>query len=1342
MKSMLRFSTLLPALALLSIGTLRAEDRLTFEWAVTTADSLPYLTTTNDQRSLAYNPATGNLLLVNRAAGLSVVVLDGENGSQVGTLDVTGVSGGFWALNSIAVTEDGVIYAANATNLGGVTDDFKIYRWADESAAPTVAYQGKPLGSARVGDAIAVTGTGNSTRILVTPEPADFTFDFAVLTTTDGLSFSSTTFTVSDDIGSVGPAFVAADRFVTTRQGWDLFEVQFNLGTGTATLAKSFFFTVLNDELGFLAFDASRDLLFARHANQEIWVFQYSTLSQSSTNTPEQIIPFGPSGYTPNANGNATGALVMGENTLYYLETNNGISAYSLEETFDLPLPEGVAWHITPAAARPYITTATGGFQRGMAYNSATGHVLIVNRDGGLSIPILDGETGAEVGFLSTEGITGGNFALNMIQIDADGVIYAANLGVENGPNLKVYRWEDESADPVVIYDDRPSASRWGDALALKGSGAETLLALTGVDFSQGTTNEVLFLSTTDGESFSPTVIPLVGETAGRMGLAFGHDNTLWMKRSGSDLVEYFYDLGATPSLTQGRRLLSSQISPSMGPIGIDVEKDLLVGIDPFQRSAYFYTYSNLAEMFMPIERRVDFPFESPNGNASGSIAFGEDKVYVLSTNQGLMAIELDVEEPPPPPTDPAVVWQAAAGTAPYVSDNNTQRGLTVNPATGNAILVNRNAGLFMQLLDGLTGDPVGQMSVEGVSGGTFPLNLAAADDDGVIYAANLALDGQALKIYRWADESATPSVAYQGEPVPGQRFGDTLAVRGSGNTTQVILTARNGSSAVLFTTADGGLSLTPNVLTLNDNRLGLGLAFGPGNTFWATAVGQPLVEYSFTLNSAAAAELRTIDTEVFDPSVGPIGIDPASDLLVGINTVAHIARLYRLSDIGEVGFNAPFASIEFPTTNTNGNGAGAVAFGNSLVYALDTNNGIMAIDPIEAEPVAPGDLYWTNATALRTGDLTGGEARTIEAGLSRPIGVAIDTSAGVVYWIENIAAGRLMASNLDGTEIRTVASGRDFGQYLAVDPGRDLLAWAQFSPPTNGVWTATLEGEDVTQVTTVPDVSQDVTVAVNPANGQIYWSSAQNNTLYRVNPDGSEFETVIVLDAAGAVYGTAYDWSAGTVYFTNFGTGELKRLDLGTGTRTTLYSGLGQPLGITLSPDGATLYWVERTGGLVRSAPAAGGATPTTLFSGEDSPFGIALNAAPPVGPGQSFANWAASFGVANDPEVDANNDGVTLGFAFALGLDPNDNNSGNIPQPEILNIEGEDFLTLTIPLNPLAEGASILVEVSDDLGGWSSTGSEVVIIDQTEDILVVRDAFPYASQGQRFFRIRVVLN
>ena len=169
---------------------------LSLDWALNPGDR-PYLTTNDLQRGMAYNPGSGNVLLVNRAGGLSVNKLKGATGADDGVLDVTGITGGTFPLNVIGVADDGTIYACNlkATLSDGNT---KIYRWANEAAAPTVAFSGiLATNGSRWGDNFDVRRAGNAIQVLMGQGGSGVGNRITVFTTTDGgLTLMPTTMTV------------------------------------------------------------------------------------------------------------------------------------------------------------------------------------------------------------------------------------------------------------------------------------------------------------------------------------------------------------------------------------------------------------------------------------------------------------------------------------------------------------------------------------------------------------------------------------------------------------------------------------------------------------------------------------------------------------------------------------------------------------------------------------------------------------------------------------------------------------------------------------------------------------------------------------------------------------------------------------------------------------------------------------------------------------------------------------------------------------------------------------------------------------------------------------------
>lgn len=134
----------------------------------TNSSGCPIITNARTERGLAYNPVTGNLVLVSRAnvagVGNNIRILSGSTGADLGGLDPSGITGGTFPINMCAVADDGSIYVANLAVFNSTTNPtplFKIYRWNDEvtgaTTPPLVVFSGTP-GAQRIGDSFAVTG--------------------------------------------------------------------------------------------------------------------------------------------------------------------------------------------------------------------------------------------------------------------------------------------------------------------------------------------------------------------------------------------------------------------------------------------------------------------------------------------------------------------------------------------------------------------------------------------------------------------------------------------------------------------------------------------------------------------------------------------------------------------------------------------------------------------------------------------------------------------------------------------------------------------------------------------------------------------------------------------------------------------------------------------------------------------------------------------------------------------------------------------------------------------------------------------------------------------------------
>jgi len=116
-------------------------------------------------RSLSYNKTTDHLLVATRKFGIDVIILNAATGDSIGKLDTGIITGGTYPINMVAVADNGTIYVCNLHALQYTPGStFKVYRYADENAAPELVFD-EALDGTRFGDSFAAVGSGNNKYI-------------------------------------------------------------------------------------------------------------------------------------------------------------------------------------------------------------------------------------------------------------------------------------------------------------------------------------------------------------------------------------------------------------------------------------------------------------------------------------------------------------------------------------------------------------------------------------------------------------------------------------------------------------------------------------------------------------------------------------------------------------------------------------------------------------------------------------------------------------------------------------------------------------------------------------------------------------------------------------------------------------------------------------------------------------------------------------------------------------------------------------------------------------------------------------------------------------------------
>ena len=118
--------------------------------------------TAANTRGIAF--ANNNLYVATREGGNAISIHDKDTGKKTGTLNMTGVTGGAVVVSAVRTDADGRIYLSNVTT-NATTTAVKIYRWDNNSSAPTVVFNSAIPGAYRLGDSMDVIGSGNNVKI-------------------------------------------------------------------------------------------------------------------------------------------------------------------------------------------------------------------------------------------------------------------------------------------------------------------------------------------------------------------------------------------------------------------------------------------------------------------------------------------------------------------------------------------------------------------------------------------------------------------------------------------------------------------------------------------------------------------------------------------------------------------------------------------------------------------------------------------------------------------------------------------------------------------------------------------------------------------------------------------------------------------------------------------------------------------------------------------------------------------------------------------------------------------------------------------------------------------------
>jgi hypothetical protein len=402
-----------------------------------------------------------------------------------------------------------------------------------------------------------------------------------------------------------------------------------------------------------------------------------------------------------------------------------------------------------------------------------------------------------------------------------------------------------------------------------------------------------------------------------------------------------------------------------------------------------------------------------------------------------------------------------APGAIPQLDTSNSQRGMAVNPATGNIILVDRDGTLGNNawVIDGATGTVLGSLvpPAGGYSGGTFVVNIPGCGSDGSIHVCNLVTStASTYKVYSWVSEAdglvnpATTNVSAAGASGSWggmNRIGDCFTVTGGGASPVQFVSAGSNSaagtnSAFLQGLLDGSGTVTPytNVpgTVTSSNGYRLGLTYVDDDTFIGT---QGTTAYVTSFDGTSATLDASIATGAAQRPMA-YAVISGKEVLATVDSNSSTVFIYDITDPSApsllVSGNATTGTLSANANGTGGCGWGAINGDTGTLYAMSSNQGIQAFTVTVPPPkVVINEVYY-DAPGVDDGkvfveifgpvgtDVSGFTIQSVEgagtsAGLCNPqsftfpAGTVIPAS-GVLVVADATSAGTTEVANADFT--------------------------------------------------------------------------------------------------------------------------------------------------------------------------------------------------------------------------------------------------------------------------------------------------------------------------------------
>lgn len=285
-------------------------------------------------RGMAYNPANGNLIVVNRSGGNHINVLS-SSGNFIRRLSAAGMNVGAIHLSMVSASADGQIFVGNVATTG----NFRLYRFANDAVttAAELVFDGSH-GGPRAGDNLDVIGSGQNVRV-VTGHGTSTGRGYLLLNQTGPSTFAPTIANFGTTVAGdyrLGIAFSHGGTRVLGAQGTGAIGTgRFFVSDPNSNPPAHLGIATINWQLErFLdsAFINGFHMLATSDTDRaRIRIYNIDNVLNPVFRTDFQMFTSAIA-ENPNATGSVQWGSINGKDaTLYVMNTNQGIQAYNVE---------------------------------------------------------------------------------------------------------------------------------------------------------------------------------------------------------------------------------------------------------------------------------------------------------------------------------------------------------------------------------------------------------------------------------------------------------------------------------------------------------------------------------------------------------------------------------------------------------------------------------------------------------------------------------------------------------------------------------------------------------------------------------------------------------------------------------------------------------------------------------------------------------------------------------------------------------------------------------------------------------------------------------------------------